>query len=371
MKKKTIKQFCKKISLLLLICVGTSIAQEGPLQKKRRTSSMTPHIDVCNCANFINSVRFSHDDEKIVSASSNGTVQVTKKNQNNEFIYTFLIDKSNPNTSGVNSAEWNHDSSNIAIALQNGTIKLWRTFNETIQSWRENKCYKLMDTIKAHTDPVNSLKYNFNGTKMLSSSNDGTIKLWDLKTITSLQTITNPNKYSSFFSAGFSPYGTKIVSTSDGGIVRIWDIKTCELINTLNDHTIAGENAHSLLAKNAEFSPNSGGKIVTSGDLNVKLWDVRNCKQKLSFKDHNIKGDKTHACFVNSAKFSPIDRFMISASDDGTIKIWDRKNGNLLKTIECGRNCVKYAEFNHDNNKIVYSLCNGRINMLCNYQMEE
>ena len=373
MKKKTIKQFCKKVSLLLAIGVGTSIAQEEPSQKKRRINTINTKIvslHICDNTNSINSARFNNDDRKILSASSNGTVQVTTKNEYHEPIHTLLIDQSKPHDIGVNSAEWNYDSSLISTALQDGSIKLWRALNKSKKSWRNNKYYKLTSIIEeAHNDSVNSIKCNFTETTMLSASDDGTIKLWDLETLKCLQIITNPDKYSYFFSAGFNTYGTNIVTTSDGGIVHIWDVKTCELINTLNDHTIAGENAHSILAKNAEFSPNSDEKIITSGDLDVKLWDIRNYKLIRSFKDPKIKKkNNTHACFVNSAKFSPIDKFMISSSDDGTIKIWDRKTGDLIKTIECGTNCVKYAEFNNNNKNIVYSLCNGStiVYSLCN-----
>ena len=41
---------------------------------------------------------------------------------------------------------------------------------------------KLRDTLKAHTDRVNSMGYSPDGKTLASGCDDGTIKLWDVAT---------------------------------------------------------------------------------------------------------------------------------------------------------------------------------------------
>ncbi|KAG2740349.1 WD40 repeat-like protein [Suillus brevipes Sb2] len=111
------------------------------------------------------------------------------------------------------------------------------------------------------------------------------------------------------YSAVFSKNGNilKIISTSDDKTVRIWDVDTGEQENSFEGHA----------------SPTFGlvvsmdGRRCVSGakDGKIIIWDA-DTKEIIRCLSH-------HTDWVNSIQFSPDENRLASASDDGTLKIWD------------------------------------------------
>ena len=67
---------------------------------------------------------------------------------------------------------------------------------------------------------VFSVAFSPDGTKIISDSLDGTIKIWDANTGECLETLEGHSK--SVYSVAFSPDGTKIISGSDDDTIKIW-----------------------------------------------------------------------------------------------------------------------------------------------------
>ena len=71
--------------------------------------------------------------------------------------------------------------------------------------------------MKGHTDYVNSVGFNHDGTKIVSGSDDNTIRVWML-----IQCILTLSW--NVTSVGFNHDGTKIVSV--GLTIRVWNVDT-------------------------------------------------------------------------------------------------------------------------------------------------
>jgi WD40 repeat protein len=114
--------------------------------------------------------------------------------------------------------------------------------------------------------------------------------------------------------ATFSPDGKKVVTTSRDQTVRIWDTESGKELHKLEEHTVP--------FVYAAFSPD-GKQIVTHAmyakDSNVIIWDVETGK-----KLHTQKlGDS-----VLSVAFSLDGKKIASVSDDQTVCIWDTESGS-------------------------------------------
>ena len=89
---------------------------------------------------------------------------------------------------------------------------------------KQQKQFKCLKTLKGHSDDVYSVAYSPDGTKIVSGSTDGTIKIWDANTGACLQTLEVHSLFVN--SVAYSPDGTKIVSDSDGENIKIRDANT-------------------------------------------------------------------------------------------------------------------------------------------------
>ena len=85
-----------------------------------------------------------------------------------------------------------------------------------------------MLTLEGHTDSVTSVAFNHDGTKIVSGSEDKTIRVWNVDTGECILTLKGHTDYVK--SVAFNHDGTKIVSGSDDKTIRVWNVDTGECI---------------------------------------------------------------------------------------------------------------------------------------------
>jgi putative hemolysin len=147
-----------------------------------------------------------------------------------------------------------------------------------------------------HTSVVTSVCFSPDGKRILSGSDDNTLKVWDAQTGQEKLTLKGHTREVS--SVCFSPDGKRILSGSYDKTLKVWDAQTGQEKLSLKGHA---ESVTSVC-----FSPD--GKRILSGSRysTLKVWDAQSGQEKLSLKGH--AGEVTSVCF------SPDGKRILSAS---------------------------------------------------------
>ncbi|KIJ08679.1 hypothetical protein PAXINDRAFT_46466, partial [Paxillus involutus ATCC 200175] len=127
----------------------------------------------------------------------------------------------------------------------------------------------------------------------------------------------------------FYPDENKLVSGSEDRTLRIWDRNT-GAVEVLNGHT----------GRVWEVDVSRDGKMIVSGsaDRTVRVWNGESGEMMNIFSGH--WGE------VNSVEFSRDSNRVVSGSDDRSVRVWSLETGELaFEPVECrGRVfCVRYS----------------------------
>jgi len=211
--------------------------------------------------------------------------------------------------SGVNDVSYNPNGKYILIAYGDALSDRRGSDEYGIIVWDKEKG-EILHKLEGHTKVVNSAKYNLDGSKIISASNDNTIKIWDSNTGTLLTTLEGHTK--GVECAIFSPNGNQIVS-GDDKTIRLWNYECGDWVLT---STIDDEDG----IKNISYSPD-GKKFITTR-WKSKIWDSESGAliHKLDYDGNGI----------NSAIYSPDGNQILTAQSEGIVKVWDSSSYSIM-----------------------------------------
>ena len=223
----------------------------------------------------------------------------------------------------------------FASSSNDGTIKIW-----------DQQRKKTIIICSGHNGEVNSIRFHPNGQQLFSGGADGTIRIWRI-TGEALQKI-KAHK-SSVNNISINKQGSMITSAGADYNVKLWDING-RCINTFQ--------GHEKFVNSVDFSPD--GKYIVSGgaDHNIIIWYIDGHIHKfINGQIHN-----GHRAEVNSVQFSPDGQHIISASADRTLKLWNLK-GQCLKTFIGHTSHIKNVCFSPDGKLIASAGADGKIKL--------
>lgn len=199
-------------------------------------------------------------------------------------------------------------------------------------------------TCDGHSSSVTSLGFQQSGRWMYSSSEDGTVKIWDLRSST----------YSRSFdckapanSVALHPNQTQLVSGDQNGAVKVWDLGSSKCVNeiTPDAHTSTGTSP----IQSVDISEDCRTLVAASNHADIFVWDPSDTCNFVPITKFHAHPPGT---FCLRAKISPDCRHLVTTSDC-TARIWDTTTWELTQTLAQHQRWVWDAAFSADSSYLV------------------
>lgn len=185
----------------------------------------------------------------------------------------------------------------LLSSSMDGTIRLWN-----LDTWL------CLCQFKGHSGPVWKVQWGPHGHYFASGGRDKVLRIWAQDQMTSLRDCVGHNDNISAIT--WHPNGAYVFSASDrtDKSIRMWSVVTGDCVRVFAGHI---DDISAL-----ECAPN--GKILASADWggNILFWDLEQGKL--------IKRSRGHAkTGIMSMSFSVESSVLASGGLDGTVRVWD------------------------------------------------
>jgi len=196
------------------------------------------------------------------------------------------------------------------------------------------------------------VSFSPDSTRLVSASNDNTVRIWNLSDQSITQTFTGREYTDADFdqdidniqmlTAVFDATGTRVLVSSTDRTAQLWDIATGKKIFSMEGHRVAPQDVR--------FSPDNKWILTTSLD-SAALWDadtgeqlavitpsIQTAGDTFSRASARVFGGAQAASslgnvFGNSA-FTPDGQRIISSVNNSTAKMWEAPSGREVRLLE-------------------------------------
>ncbi|MEM7132443.1 MAG: BTAD domain-containing putative transcriptional regulator [Chloroflexota bacterium] len=280
----------------------------------------------------VNTLTFSLDGRVLVSGGNDQAIHVWDVATSGEEVVLNDIATHSHMLSGHTNLLWSvairQDGNVVASSSEDMTIRLW-----------DMRSRQPMHILQQQKHIITTVAFSPDGKTLASSSFDHSVCLWDVRTGQYLAQLVDTDAESTdhgAWSSTYSPDGLILAVGYHGGRIVMWDTQTGEKSLTLEGHT--------SWVRSLAFSQDGALLASASNDRTVCLWDARSGKR--------IKVLDGHDDWVMSVAFSPDDTILASASHDRTIRLWPVASIEEPHILKGHKNGVMSIAFHPSSNQL-------------------
>ncbi|EJC99711.1 WD40 repeat-like protein, partial [Fomitiporia mediterranea MF3/22] len=227
----------------------------------------------------------------------------------------------------IRSVAFSPDGKHVVSGSDDGTARMWDVESgEMVHVLFEEKRVA-----------VTSVTFSPDGQRIAAGLWDSTVRIWGYE---SWQAVSEPleGHTSGVCAVAFSLTGTHIASGSADTTVRVWDIENRSAVHILEGHTD--------IVRSVAFLPNENRIVSCSDDKTIRIWDVGTGQ---------AVGEPFigHAHTIWSVAGSPDGRQVVSGSRDRTLRVWDVDSGQVISSPFVHSNSVTSVAFSSDGTRVV------------------
>ncbi len=217
-----------------------------------------------------------------------------------------------------------------ASSSEDGTVRVWDTFSQPVTGLEGSYAFS-------------SVTFSPDGLLLLSAGHSGSLQLWDADTGQLLRNY--PGHEGVVLDAAFAPDGRRIASCGQDGTVRIWDMAAGMELRRFS------------LEKSSvcHVSFSSDGKFILAGEGPHDYpasWDDGSHWFKLYVWEadtgREICSSNAHRGGVFALTVSPDGHHVLTGGGDGKMKLWDTASWQELRSIDADPAFVASIAFSPD-----------------------
>lgn len=310
------------------------------------------HLSLNKARHSINTVKWTPEGRRLVVASHSGEFTIW-----NGMTFNFETIMQ-AHDSAVLALKYSHDDNWLLSGDQDGTIKYWQpNFNN-------------VNIIQGHTDAIRDIAFSPNDSKFVTCSDDHAIKIWNFNNGKEERTLLG--HHWDVKCADWHPSLGLIVSGSKDNLIKLWDPRASAAVNTLHGfkHTVTKtkfqkSGTRRLLASVSrdrscrvfdlrtmtdfkvirdhetdlscvEWHPVHASLLTTAAYdgsmyhyiLDRQLPETSSEKSQVSNVEVAHKIPFAHEKAINALEYHPLGHLLCSAGNDRSARFWSRARPN-------------------------------------------
>jgi eukaryotic-like serine/threonine-protein kinase len=229
-----------------------------------------------------------------------------------------------------------------AVALHNRLPEAKREGSGTVLS---QSGLSVPPAIKGHRGSVLGVGFTADGRQIVSTAEDGTVKVWNAAT----RVLARTWPLEGGAATAFAVEGRRVATGHRDGSVVLWDVDTGARVATFK-RTGAGISA-GVASLTFAGEP---GIIAAAQDTAAAVWDARAPSAPVNL----LRGEDTSAQLI---AFSTRRGLVVAANSDRTLRLWKAEDGSLIRTWRGHSEPVTALAFAPDGTRIATASRSGDI----------